>query len=549
MYKSLYNLESKPFELTPDPLFLWLGKHHKEALSVLRYGILDNMGFLLLTGVAGTGKTTLINALVKGLKSDVLWAIISESGHDRLVFYNKIAAGFGIDKGFTSKVQFLIQFSHFLHTAHDKGQQVVLFVDDCHLLNQDMLEELRLLSNIEKADAKLIDIFFIGQPEFNEILARPNNKAVRERLGLKARLMPLDVSETEDYIRHRLKVAGAVMKFFTTRAIEVINQHSGGVPRAINNICEHALQAGCEQGKRILDHKMVMECAQKLALPSLEKNQVLQSVEKIAADAADNKAGVSTLTIANEKKRSWLLYTLPLLVCIGFGLYFFSIKEDIPVVVESYEKVIKQEAAVVFIPTSVEVQQPDVETVIPGVKSKPEEVLSNEEIIEPRMVEVAEKQMELAAAKEVAAVEEVVEVKEVAQVIQENETSLEEKVVVEEQREEPVKVVLGLQSNSLKLTGKANTILLDLVDTLLQYPHAMVLVKGYVSSDNDTLENMQLSEERAVNVRQLLIKHGVDAAQIEAKGMGIQEPIATNSTRAGRLKNRRVEIEFTPGDG
>lgn len=538
MYKSLYNLNSKPFELTPDPSFLWLGKNHKEALSVLRDGILDNMGFLLLTGAAGMGKTTLINALTKGLKSNVVWAIISESGHDRLIFYNKIAAGFGIDKKFSSKVQFLIQFSHFLHTAHDNGQQVVLFVDDCHLLNQDMLEELRLLSNIEKADAKLIDIFFIGQPEFNETLVQPKNKAVRERLGLKAELTPLDVSETEDYIRHRLKVSGAVMKFFTARAIEVINHHSGGVPWDINNICEHALRAGSSQGKRIIDHKMVMECVQKLKNPeemAPEEVQGLQAVEEVIKDATDSQENIS---------RSWLLYTLPLLACFVFALYYFYIKKDTPVAVEPYEavvkqEVVKQETAVAFIPDAVEVQKIIVKPVVPVIQSEPVEMQPSEEKNEPQMMEATAKTTGNDEVKEV------VEVKETTPVIQAKLTSLEEKPVVEEKRAEPEKVILGLQSNSLKLTSKANTIFLDFVDTLLHYPDAKILVKGYVSSDNDTLENIQLSEERAESVRQLLINHGVDAAQIEARGMGIQDPIATNSTSSGRLKNRRVEIEVT----
>jgi len=545
MYKSLYNLDSKPFELTPDPSFLWLGKNHKEALSVLRYGILDNMGFLLLTGAAGMGKTTLINALTKGLKSDVVWAIISESGHDRLDFYNKIAAGFGIDKQFTSKVQFLIQFSHFLHTANDEDKQVVLFVDDCHLLNQDMLEELRLLSNIEKADAKLIDIFFIGQPEFNETLAQSNNKAVRERLGLKATLMPLDVGETEDYIRHRLKVSGAVMKFFTARAIEEINRHSGGVPRAINNICERALQAGSVQGKRILDHKIVIECVQKMTQVKdlyRVKDQVQQSVVKTVADVDNNETAVSALDVVCQKRRRWLLYPLPFLACIGLGLYFFYPKEDTPAVVVLDDTVVKQETTVVFIPKDVAVQQPEpaVEIVVPVMKAELKEEKSDEGTIEVQEVVATEKTME------VTEVQEVVEAEEIVQVVQGKVATPEEGLIEEKKKDKPGKVVLGLQSNSPKLTSKANTVLVHFVEAFLEYPDATVVVKGYVSSDSDTLENMQLSEERAAGVRHLLIKYGVNAAQIETRGMGIQNPIATNKTRAGRLKNRRVEIEVIP---
>ncbi len=274
---------------------------------------------------------------------------------------------------------------------------------------------------------------------------------------------------------------------------------------------------------------MVMECVEKLNKPAEhapERDQSLPPVEEIVPDKTD---------IRRSGSRNWLLYTLPLLACIGFGFYFFYIKKDIPVAVEPHETVVKQETTVVFIPKIMEVQPvvvEPVEPVVPVVKSKPVEVQLSEEENEPQMIEVAEKPTEVVEVKEV------LEVKEVTPVIQEKEASLEEK---------PVKVILGLQSNSLKLTSKANIILLEFVDTLLHYPDAKILVKGYVSSDNDTLENMQLSEERAASVRQLLIEHGVDAAQIEARGMGIQDPIATNSTSSGRLKNRRVEIEFISG--
>ena len=162
MYTSFYNLDKKPFEQNPDPAFLWLGDKHKEAFSALLYGILDNKGFLLLTGEAGSGKTILVKALTQSLEKDIEWAVIDDPRLDRVDFYNAIARGFGIEKPFTSKVQFLIQFSHFLHKVADEQKKVLLLVDDCHLLSQEMLEELRLLSNIERADAKLINIFFCG---------------------------------------------------------------------------------------------------------------------------------------------------------------------------------------------------------------------------------------------------------------------------------------------------------------------------------------------------------------------------------------------------
>ncbi len=614
MYRSLYNLKSKPFELEPDPSFLWLGERHKETLFFLRYGILDNMGFLLLEGDKGTGKTTLINGLARGLKSDVEWAIITGSSHEQLDFYNEIVTGFGIDTQFTSKVEFFIQFSHFLHKAHGENKKVVLFVDDCHLLSQEILDELRLLSNIEKGDAKLIDIFFVGQPEFTEMLAVPYNHSIRQQLALKAKLVPFGGNETGHYIRHRLKVSGAVEEIFTPRAVQLIHDYSQGVALEINVICERALLAGSAQGKKTIDDKLIEECIQELHNPvkpdqdAAESPLVEENQAELSGEVDDQSVSAGVL---NAKSRSWVPYTLAFLACIGFGFYFFSVKREIPVIAETDSGGIGQENVVAAVPEVMESQEPDVKKVVsvaepeslneplskeqidPPVVQVVEEVETVEktETIETPMVQVVE-ETETVETPVVQMIEEaetietpmVLEVEgtetidpQVVQVIAQTEkiedvapvilgevvkTSEKSAAVEEEKKEldqaveqpgiykppplppmEPEKVFLGLQPNTLKLTRKANVIFASFVEILLQYPDAKVLVKGYVSSDNDTLENMKLSEERAVSVRQLLIKRGVAAMQIDVKGMGIQDPIATNSTRAGRLKNRRVEIE------
>jgi len=622
MYRSLYNLKSKPFELKPDPSFLWLGERHKETLFFLRYGILDNMGFLLLEGDKGTGKTTLINGLARGLKSDVEWAVISGSSHEQLDFYNEIVTGFGIDTQFTSKVEFFIQFSHFLHKAHGENKKVVLFVDDCHLLSQEILDELRLLSNIEKGDAKLIDIFFVGQPEFTEMLAVPYNHSIRQQLALKAKLVPFGANETGHYIRHRLKVSGAVEEIFTPRAVQLIHDYSQGVALEINVICERALQAGSAQGKKNIDDKLVEECIQELHNPvkpdqdDAESPSVGEKQAELSGEVDDQSVSAGVL---NAKSRSWIPYTLAFLACIGFGFYFFLVKNEIPVIAETDSGGIGQENVVAVVPEVVESQEPDakkdvsiaepeslntplskeqidppvvqvveavetVETPVAQVVEKTEtvetpgaqvveeaetvetpvvQVIEGTETIETPMIPVVEK-TETIDPQVVQVIAEREKVEDVAPVIQgEVDETADKTVAVEEEKKEldqaveqpgiykppalppmePEKVFLGLQPNTLKLTRKANVIFARFVETLLQYPDAKVLVKGYVSSDNDTLENMKLSEERAVSVQQLLIKRGMAAMQIEVKGMGVQDPIATNSTRAGRLKNRRVEIE------
>ena len=171
MYTSFYKLKIKPFQLSSDPDFMWLGKQHKEALATLKYGILHNQGFLLLTGDVGTGKTTLIHALIQSLTHDIICTSVPDPSLSKLDFFNYIAASFGIEQEFSSKGTFLVQFRKFLLDAYDNKKKVLLIIDESQLLTQELLEEIRLLSNIEKTNTKLINIFFIGQNELIKIIS------------------------------------------------------------------------------------------------------------------------------------------------------------------------------------------------------------------------------------------------------------------------------------------------------------------------------------------------------------------------------------------
>ena len=162
MYLSHYQLDRKPFQISTDPNFLWLGDKHKEALAVLRYGLMDNKGFLLLTGDVGTGKTTLINALVNTLGEEIIVATLLDPGMDKDDFFSYIGRAFQLEQAFSSKGEFIHSFSDFLNRAHDERKKVLLIIDESQRLSQELLEEIRLLSNIEKQSTKLINIFFVG---------------------------------------------------------------------------------------------------------------------------------------------------------------------------------------------------------------------------------------------------------------------------------------------------------------------------------------------------------------------------------------------------
>ena len=266
MYLDYYRLSLKPFQISTDPRFLWLGEKHQEALAVLKYGILDNKGFLLLTGDVGTGKTTLLNALVNSLGDDVLVAMVADPGLAKMDFFNFVADSFGMNKSFKSKGEFLIYLKNYLLNLNHQKKQALLIIDECQHLTQKLLEEVRLLSNIEKADTKLINIFFVGQSEFNNIILRPQNRAIRQRITINYNISALSEAETDAYIRFRLSIAGNREPIFTAGAIREIYDFSNGYPRLINIICDQALLTGFVRERKLIDEKIVAECSDELKI-------------------------------------------------------------------------------------------------------------------------------------------------------------------------------------------------------------------------------------------------------------------------------------------
>lgn len=266
MYLDHYQLKAKPFDLSPKPDFLWLGEKHKEALATLTYGIVEELGFLLLTGDVGVGKTALIHRLFNNIDSSTIVAHITDPGLGTLDFFRLVAIEFNIAADFQSKGEFLIELEKFLHQAHEDRKKVLLVVDEAQRLSNKLLDQIRVLSNIELSDRKLINIFFVGQPEFKKMLMDNNNRAIRQRIAINYHIGPLTESETGDYIEHRLKMAGAARKIFKSGAIHEIFRSTGGFPRAINITCDHALLTGYASGLRTIDSAVIKECEQELSI-------------------------------------------------------------------------------------------------------------------------------------------------------------------------------------------------------------------------------------------------------------------------------------------
>src|SRR5260221_2773094 len=243
MYKECYGLRANPFNVNPDPRYLFLTRHTEEALACLTYGIQTRKGFVLLTGEVGTGKTTLINKLLEWLRAQqVPTAFVFNSRMNVPQFLDYMMADFGIPCETRSKSQILMRLYNWLLERYRAGETAVLIVDEAQNLGDEVLEEIRMLTNLEPFTEKLLQIVLVGQTELAQKLRQPNLRQLRQRLTLRAKTHPLTSDETKAYIQQRLRIAGADgQQIFEPEALNAVHRYSNGIPRVVNLICEHCL--------------------------------------------------------------------------------------------------------------------------------------------------------------------------------------------------------------------------------------------------------------------------------------------------------------------
>jgi general secretion pathway protein A len=248
MYKAFFNLTRNPFDLTPDPTCFVPTKRHNEALAALYYGIRRHKGFVVLTGEVGTGKTLLLRCLLRLLKEskDVVYAYVFNGRLNPTEFLQYILSDFGLPTSGKNKSDLLFDLGQFLVARGSKRMTTVLIVDEAHHLSADILEEVRLLSNLETDDDKLLQIVLVGQPELNEKLDSIGLRQLKQRIAVRTHLGSLDAGEVERYIQQRLEIAGensGLSPLFSAETIATVYRHSRGLPRLINTICDNALIA------------------------------------------------------------------------------------------------------------------------------------------------------------------------------------------------------------------------------------------------------------------------------------------------------------------
>jgi len=264
MYGSFYNLVEKPFSISTDPRFLWCGEKHNEALANLKYGVMERNGFVVLTGDIGTGKTTLVNALLAMLSDNVIVAKINHPSLETVEFLTLVAKTFDPTAVVPGKSDLLLFFNAFLKQVYREGNVALLIVDEAHRLSIELLEEIRLLSNIEQDGMRMLNIIFVGQDELKPMLSSPQCRALRQRITLFYDIQVLSEEETAKYVGHRLKVSGLHEQLFTPSAIQKIHAVTHGNPRLINILCDRALLTGYVKARRIIDADIIIECAREI---------------------------------------------------------------------------------------------------------------------------------------------------------------------------------------------------------------------------------------------------------------------------------------------
>ncbi len=258
MYLKFYELNLPPFDLTPNPRFLFNSPKHREAINHLLYGIRERKGFVQLTGEVGAGKTTLCRALLEQLDSRFATALLLTPVLDANELMKSIAAEFGLNAKGLDRLETLALINDFLIRQAQQGRDCVLIIDEAQNFSDDLLEQVRQLSNVETDDRKLLQIVLIGQPELRQRLNNPRLKQLRQRITVRYHLTALDRFETKQYIRHRLQLAGANGKpGFTGPALWRVFRYSSGVPRLINAVCDKALLAGFVKQSRRINFSMI----------------------------------------------------------------------------------------------------------------------------------------------------------------------------------------------------------------------------------------------------------------------------------------------------
>jgi general secretion pathway protein A len=542
MYLAHYNLKEKPFQISTDPKFIWLGENHREGISVLEYGVLDNKGFLLITGDVGTGKSTLIHVLLERLGNETLVANVTNPVLEQLDFFNIIANEFNSNTRFNSKAAFLTYFHGYLNDCYLKNKKVILIIDEAHRLNQELLEQIRLLSNIERPDTKLLNIFFVGQNEFIDLISKTENRALKQRITINYHLDPLKETEVGDYILHRLNVAGHKKNIFNENAIAEIFSFSKGYPRLINIICDHALLTGYTKEVKIIDEMIIKECADELLLPTERSdhyNKKLETREKKLSEFI-KEASIKS----SGKKFKYIATSLISLIILGFLFYPGNLSHHISNIKKYFISDLSEQAKL----TSTNIPQIAIvkQKINPAVQdsgNSQDTLLPLTDPASKNYDEYRQEEKDIMAPQKAEKIHNLISTKDLNQEEQPDKM-LKPQNLLNIGFIPAQKKTINFRYDSNDLSDKAIEILEQTTKLILQHPSTEVIINGYTDSDGDYSYNKNLSKSRANIVKIFFVDRGISPSRIKTFGLGQKNPIGSNKTLKGRILNRRVEIKL-----
>lgn len=313
MYKNFFGLSRDPFEITPDPYFLFPTPAHNEALASIYYGVRRRKGFVVMTGEVGTGKTLLVRCLLDMLsRNHVVFAYVFNPSLSPTNFLEFVSGEFGLPYANMSKTDVLRQLNRFLISRYQRGLTTTLIIDEAQHLGQHLLEEIRLLTNLETAQQKLLQIVLVGQAELEQRLDSPDLRQLKQRIALWCRLVALNQEETGQYVDRRLTLAGAgarVQTIFPDEAVAAVHHYSRGIPRLINIVCDNGLIAAYARQSTSVTAEMVHQIAADLRLQSSLKPEVVRSNGHNNGHNEDVASAVNTIlklleSLANARSKS-----------------------------------------------------------------------------------------------------------------------------------------------------------------------------------------------------------------------------------------------------
>ncbi len=364
MYLEYFKLAEQPFSITPDPRFLYMSARHREALAHLLYGLGEGGGFVQLTGEVGTGKTTICRCLLEQVPDNVDVAVVLNPKVTAQELLATVCDELGIaNPGDNASIKSLIDIlNRYLLDAHARGRRTVLIIDEAQNLSADVLEQVRLLTNLETSTEKLLQIILIGQPELRELLARADMRQLSQRITARYHLEPISREEADAYIRHRLQICGSSQNLFSKRAVDRIHKLSDGIPRLINVLCDRALLGTYVEGRGMVDHRVVNKAS-----------------SEVLADSGDEK-----------KTRAWLpLLAGGLVVALlaGAAVFYQPWQRLLePVAVSASKQTTVTDKAPVNLPSAA-----PVESIVAAVEAVDVGSDDDQEDAEPAMVSLGER--------------------------------------------------------------------------------------------------------------------------------------------------------------